>query len=39
MLIPCGRAKMREPAGEEERRFHHIAGIEPAGSEEVARVI
>jgi hypothetical protein len=34
-----GRAKMCDPAGEEERGFHHIAGIEAACSEEVARMI
>jgi hypothetical protein len=30
---------MRDPTGEEERGFHDIAGIEAAGSEEVARMI
>src|SRR5262249_25839311 len=33
------REKMRAPTGEEERGFHDIAGIEAAGSKEVARMI
>ena len=30
---------MRNPAREEQRGFHYIAGIEVAGAEEVARMI
>ena len=34
-----GGAKMRDPAREEQRGFHYIAGTEAAGAEEVARMI